>query len=139
MIILDTNVVSGAMRPLLNPVVQSWLDTQINTDLYLATTSLAELRLGIEILPEGRRRSLLASELDWLLEQVFADRVLPFDANAARAYGEVVSRARRRGRPIEIADGQIAAIATVHGFSVATRDTSPFEAARVAVINPWES
>jgi len=51
----------------------------------------------------------------------------------------IVSRARLRGRTIEMADGQIAAIAAVHGFAVATRDMGPFEAAGVAVINPWEA
>jgi len=64
---------------------------------------------------------------------------LAFDAAAAEQFGVIVSRARLRGRTIEMADGQIAAIAAVHGFAVATRDMGPFEAARVAVINPWEA
>ena len=139
MIILDTNVVSEAMKLQMSPPVQSWLNKQSAHELFLTATSLAELRLGIEILPPGKRRAFLAGVLERILERIFADRVLAFDANAARAYGEIVSRARLKGRAIGTADGQIAAIAQVHGFRVATRDTGPFEAAGVAVMNPWTS
>lgn len=138
MILLDTNVVSETMKPQMSSAVQSWLDKQDAHDLFLTATSLADLRLGIEILPQGRRQAFLASMLEGFLDRVIGERVLPFDASAARAYGEVVSRARLKGRAISSADGQIAAIAHVHGFAVATRDTGPFEAAGVAVIDPWE-
>jgi predicted nucleic acid-binding protein len=107
--------------------------------LFLASTSLAELRFGVAILPPGRRKNNLSSTLDHLLASLFQGRILAFDAAAAEEYAMIVSRARLRGRPIEIADGQIAAIAAVHGYTVTTRDTGPFEAAGVAVINPWET
>jgi predicted nucleic acid-binding protein len=139
MIILDTNVVSEAMKLQMSTAVQLWLDGQVASDLFLTATSLAELRLGIEILPPGRRRTFLAGTLERILDHVFGDQVLAFDASAARAYGEIVSRVRQKGRAISTADGQIAAIAHVYGYKVATRDTKPFEAAGVAVINPWVS
>ena len=138
MIILDTNVVSEAMKTQMNPAVLIWLDKQGPSDLYLTATSLAELRLGIEILPIGRRKAFLAGALERVVRQATGNRVLAFDMDAARMYAEIVSLARAKGLAIGIADGQIAAVAAVHGFTVATRDTSPFEAAGVGFVNPWE-
>jgi predicted nucleic acid-binding protein len=139
MIVLDTNVISEPMKPHGNPSVQSWLDRQVAETLYLTTTSLAELLLGIEILPDGKRKEGLAAALTELLAMLFGSRVLPFDQQAALAYAPVVSRARASGTTISVADGQIAAIAAMHQFTVATRDTAPFIAAGVPVINPWEA
>ncbi len=139
MIVLDTNVVSEMMKPAMNPAVQSWLDQQSAKELHLATTSLAELRLGIEMVPTGRRRLSMERTLEEILLRFIGDRLLSFDAGAAVAYALIVSNARRRGRAIDVSDGQIAAIASVHGFQVATRDTGPFEAAGLTVINPWEA
>ena len=99
--------------------------------------TLAELLYGISTLPEGRRKNALASTLDGLLE-LFGSRVLPFDAEAARCYAQLATQARAAGKGFPTPDGYIAAIAVAHGFVVATRDTSPFEAAGVPVINPWE-
>ena len=137
-LLVDTNVVSEMMHPQTHPAIGRWLDRMEAGNLILAATSLAELRFGVAILPPGRRKKNLSSTLDHLLVSLFQGRILAFDAAAAEQFGVIVSQARLRGRTIEIADGQIAAIAAVHGYSVATRDTWPFEAAGVAVINPWE-
>ena len=137
MIILDTNVVSEPMKPNGNPAVQAWLDQQTAETLYLTTTSLSELLVGIEFLPEGKRKEGLDAALNNLLEQLFGSRILPFDSQAARAYAPLIGRAKTNGCAISVADGQIAAIASVHGFSVATRDTAPFIATGVPIINPW--
>ena len=72
------------------------------------------------------------------VEAKIENRVLSFDEVAARAYASIVNRARTLGYSMPVADGQIAAVAAVHGFAVATRDTQPFEAAGVEVLNPWE-
>ena len=138
MIVLDTNVVSEPMKRNGNPAVQSWLDQQAAETLYLTTTSLSELLVGIEILPDSKRKKGLGTALSELLVILFGSRILPFDQQAAVAYAPLVSRARAGGRLISVADGQIAAIAAVHEFTVATRDTAPFLAAGVPVINPWE-
>jgi predicted nucleic acid-binding protein len=138
MILLDTNVISEPMRANGNPAVRAWLDRQVAETLYLTATSLSELLVGIEILPEGKRKEGLAAALSGLLDVLFGSRILPFDRTAAITYAPLFSRARASGRPISVADGQIAAIAAVHGFAVATRDTAPFIAAGVPVINPWE-
>ena len=137
MIILDTNVVSEPMKSGASPAVLAWLDKQAAETLYLTTTSLAELLLGIAILPGGKRKEGLDNALSDLLSYLFGPRILTFDQTAAKAYAPLISRARVSGSTIALADGQIAAIATANGFAVATRDTRPFTAAGVAVINPW--
>jgi len=137
MIVLDTNVVSEAMKPSSDPAVSAWLNEQVAETLYLSSVTLAELLYGIGTLPAGRRKDALAGTLDGLLE-LFDKRVLPFDADAARCYAQLATKARAAGKGFPTLDGYIAAIAVANGFSVATRDTSPFKAAGVAVINPWE-
>ena len=139
MIILDTNVISEPLKPQPDPRVLAWLDHQSAETLYLTTTSLSELLVGIEVLPEGRRKREMADGLRSLLSKLFAERILSFDHKAAAAYAVLVSRAAAKGFAISVADGQIAAIAAVHGFAVATRDTAPFLAVGVPIINPWES
>ena len=139
MIVLDTNVVSEPMKSNGSRSVQDWLDQQVAETLYLTATSLSELLVGVEMLPDGKRKGGLQVALGELLVMLFGARILPFDQQAAIAYASLVSRARIAGCPISVADGQIAAIAVVHGFTVATRDTAPFVAAGVPVINPWET
>jgi predicted nucleic acid-binding protein len=137
-IVLDTNVVSEPMKPGGDHRVESWLDEQLAETLYITSISLSELLLGVELLPDGKRKEGLAVALRELLETLFGDRVLPFDLQAAIMYAARISKARAVGQAISMADGQIAAIAAVHGFTVATRDTAPFVAAGVPVVNPWE-
>ncbi len=137
MILLDTNVISETMRAVPEPRVIAWLDAQAVETLYLSTISLAELLLGIAVLPDGRRKTQLELGLEDKAAALFGPRLLPFDTAAARAYADIISRARTAGRAIGVADGQIAAIAAACGLIVATRDTAPFEAAGVAVVNPW--
>ena len=137
MIVVDTNVVSEPLKPQPNTAVLTWLDRQAGPTLYLTATSLAELLVGVEKLPAGHRKAVLTGSLKPLLTKWFGPRVLPFDEAASAAYALLVGRARLQGRTISFADGQIAAIAHVHGFMVATRDRGPFESAGVGVIDPW--
>jgi len=136
-ILLDTNVVSEPMRPEPDRNVLGWLDAQAAESLYLSTVSLAELLLGIESLPVGKRRKAIAAALDNRIIALFGERIVPFDTRAAETYPRIVIRARRHGHPIAVADAQIAAIAASRQFSMATRDVAPFEAAGIPVINPW--
>ncbi len=115
----------------------AWLNGQAPETLFITATSLAELLLGLETLPAGRRRTSIEAAVLGVINRFFGSRVLPFDQEAARAYAERVGTARSAGRAIAIADGQIAAVAAVKRFSVATRDTTPLIAAGVNVINPW--
>ncbi len=137
MILLDTNVVSEPLKASGDINVLAWIDAQIIETLYLSTISLAELRFGIAVLPEGKRRDKLHSSLEQRVLPLFAGRILSFDDPASRAYATLRACARTAGQAIAPTDGYIAAIAATHGFAVATRDTSPFDAAGLAVINPW--
>lgn len=139
MIILDTNVISEPMKAKADPAVQAWLDRQADETLYLTATNLAEVLVGIECLPEGKRKRGMAAAMRELLDLLFGARILDFDREAAVAYSLLVRRAMAKGVAISVADGQIAAIAAVHNFTVATRDTAPFAAAGVRVVNPWEA
>ena len=135
MIVLDTNVVSEAMKPEPHPAVRAWLNGQATETLYLSTVTVAELLFGIGALPVGRRKDLLAQTLDGLM-RLFRDRVLPFDMDAARCYAELAVSAKTAGRGFPTPDGYIAAVASSRGFMVASRDTEPFKAANIRVINP---
>jgi len=137
MIIVDTNVLSEPLKTGGDPAVAAWLDRQDIDVLYLTTVNLAELLLGIELMPLGSRRSRLEARIGTVIGTFGEDRTLAFDARAARLFALLVARARNAGHAIGVADGQIAAIAAVHGFAVATRDTAPFIAAGVPVIDPW--
>ena len=139
MIVLDTNVISEPLKPLANPVVAAWLDRQPKETLNLCAPVLMEVLLGIALLPDGKRKRGMATAVQAMLTNLFADRFLAFEREAAVVYASLAGRASARGYSIAVADCQIAAIAAVHGFSVATRDTAPFLAAGVPVINPWES
>lgn len=136
MIVLDTNVVSEAMKPEPAAAVRDWLDAQAAETLYLSSVTVAELLFGIGALPDGRRKEKLALTLDGLLG-LFEGRILPFDTAAARCYADLAVAARQSGKGFPTPDGYIAAIATAHGFAVATRDASAFKAAGVSIIDPW--
>ncbi|TSA08142.1 MAG: type II toxin-antitoxin system VapC family toxin [Comamonadaceae bacterium] len=137
MILLDTNVLSEPLKLSGDAGVMIWIDAQIIETLFLSTISLAELRFGIAALPPGKRRDTLHSSLEQRILPLFAGRILPFDSAASQAYATLRARARAEGKAISSADGYIAATAITHGLIVATRDTSPFEAAGLNVINPW--
>lgn len=138
MILLDTNVVSEAMKPVPDDAVRAWLDEQAAETLYLSSVTIAELMFGIGALPKGKRKDKLADALDGVMK-VFADRILPFDVDAARRYADLAVKARAAGKGFPTPDGYIAAIAASKGFAVATRDTSAFDATRIEVIDPWKA
>lgn len=138
MILLDTNVVSEAIKPQPHPSVLAWLDAQAAESLFLSSITVAELLFGIGALPDGRRKVLLATRIDGLLDQ-FAARILPFDTAAAQRYADLAVEARAAGKGFPTPDGYIAAIAAAHGFTVASRDTSAFDAAGLRVIDPWSA
>ena len=136
MILLDTNIVSEAIKGEPNPSVLTWLDAQTSETLFLSSISVAELLFGVRALPAGKRKDALAVRIDRLLEE-FAGRVLPFDTVAAQRYADLAVRARAAGEGFPSPDGYIAAIAAAHGFAVASRDPSAFRAGRLMVIDPW--
>jgi toxin FitB len=136
MILLDTNVVSEAMKPEPATPVSLWLDEQVAETLYLSSVTIAELMFGIGALPSGKRQERLSAAVEGLLAY-FEGRIMPFDLAAARCYAQLAVSARAAGKGFPTPDGYIAAIAVSSGFSVATRDKSAFAAAGLKVIDPW--
>lgn len=136
MILLDINVISEVMKAKPDAAVLTWLDAQSVDTLFISSITLAELKFGIGSLPDGRRKDGLNQALQGVL-LLLEGRVLAFDTDAAQHYAELAVSARSAGKGFPSPDGYIAAIASERGFTVATRDVAPFEAARLNVINPW--
>ena len=139
MILIDTNVISELWKDEPNPDVLAWMDAQTVETLYLSAVTVAELRFGLATMPEGKRRTIYQNLLEKEVLPAFKGRVLPFDLDASQAYADLMARAKAEGKAIGKADGYIAATASACGFMVATRDISPFEAAGLKTLNPWEA
>ncbi|MCC5886005.1 MAG: type II toxin-antitoxin system VapC family toxin [Gammaproteobacteria bacterium] len=138
MIILDTNVVSEMLRPSPAATVETWLAGQDGADVYLTSISEAELRYGVAVLTDGRKRKALAAAIAGMLSEDFRDRILPFDSAAAEQYANIGAARRAAGRPISQFDCQIAAIARAHGAALATRNVGDFNGCGIDVIDPWQ-
>lgn len=138
MIVLDTNVISELWKVEPDRNVMAWIDAQIVETLYLSAITVAELRFGLATMPTGKRRKIYQGRLEGEVLPALAGRILPFDLDASRTYADIMAQAKTAGKAISNANGYIAATAAAHGFIVATRDTSPFEAAGLDIINPWE-
>ena len=137
MIILDTNVLSEPTKAKPNADVVTWLNCQPKAGLFVTTITWAELHRGVACMPQGKRQANMLRFLQGYKKDLFGPRFLNFEEATAEVYAEIMARAKASGLAIGLADGLIAAIALEHGFSVATRDVAPFEAAGVDVINPW--
>jgi len=137
MILIDTNVISELMRLHPAPAVMEWFGRQQAGALHLSAVGEAELRRGAAILPEGRRRDRLIAEIDAMVAEDFAGRVLPFDSAAAQAFAAIFADRRAAGRPISFPDCQIAATARAYGAAMATRNVADFEGCGVGLVNPW--
>jgi predicted nucleic acid-binding protein len=137
MIVLDTHVLSALMRAEAEPAVIDWLDRQAPASLSITAVTVAELLHGMARLPDERRQSRLRDAALQMLDEEFADRVLPFDEHAAVHYAALVSQRERAGRPISLADAQIAAICRQHAATLATRHRQDVEGIGVMLANPW--
>ena len=136
-VLLDTNVVSELIRKAPDPAVETWAAGHALEDLFFSAVGEAELRYGAAILPAGRRRESLVSDIHRMLSDAFDGRVLPFDSRAARAYADIAAMRRSAGRTVPPADCQIAAIARSRGMAVATRNGRDFEDIEIEVVDPW--
>lgn len=132
-------LVSELMRPAPERRVEQWLAAQPDASVFISAITEAELRYGVALLPRGRRRAALLAEIEGMLEEDFASRILPFDSLAAQAFAIIASERRGKGRPISQADAQIAAIARSRGAALATRNAPDFDGCGVALINPWQA
>ena len=138
MIVLDTNVISELARQAPDPGVLSWLDSLDISGVATTAVTAAELRYGVARLPEGHRKRELTAVIRGLLAEDFHGRVLPFDERATARYADIVTGRERIGRPIGVADAQIAAICRDAVAILATRNTADFKETGVELIDPWK-
>ncbi|MGH7098200.1 MAG: type II toxin-antitoxin system VapC family toxin [Stellaceae bacterium] len=137
MIVLDTNVVSEALRPTPSAKVLAWMRSEPLAALFTTSITEAELLYGVVLLPDGLRRRSLEAAIMQILATQFRGRILPFDSAAAREFAGIAAARRRAGRPLAEADGRIAAIARSRGASLATRNVGDFAGCGLNVIDPW--
>jgi predicted nucleic acid-binding protein len=138
MIVLDTNIVSEQYREYPDERVIDWLESLDRRQVTTTTVNIAELRMGVAIMPQGRKRKTLEALIDNTIAEIGVDRIEAFSATAAYSFGEVCGERHRKGRPIETADAMIAAICIAHGAALATRNTKDFDELGMTLINPWE-
>jgi toxin FitB len=139
MIVLDTNVLSELMRPEPHPGIIRWVAQFPSSSLFTTAVTQSELLYGLELMPEGKRRAILAAGAEEMFGRVLLGRILPFDSDAARLFAVVAAGRRKSGRPMSQPDGQIAAIARSHDATLATRNIRDFENCGIPVVNPWQS
>jgi predicted nucleic acid-binding protein len=136
-IILDTNVLSALMRATPDPAVVQWLDVQPAESIWTTSVTVIEIRTGIDLLAQGRRRTQLDEMFSDLLAADLDGRVQAFDLTSAQAAGAIAARRQREGRVVEIRDVQIAGIAASRNATLATRNTRHFEGTGVELVDPW--
>lgn len=140
MILLDTNVLSELMRPNPNNGVVKWIDAFSDEDVWISAVTVAEIRLGLALLPEGRRKLTLTNLAEEMFLEEFFEKCLPFDYQAAEVYAQIVSSRSLQGRPIAVEDAQIAAIALSGDLELATRNIRDFLGIEdLKLVNPWET
>jgi predicted nucleic acid-binding protein len=137
MILLDTNILSELMRPMPEPSVMVWIDSQNEDELWTCTIVVAEVLSGVDLMPKGRRQDQLRDKAEHMFSTLFASRIFPFDQKAARIYGAVLKSRNAIGRPVDEMDALIAATALANSASLATRNTSHFEHCGIQLVNPW--
>lgn len=136
--LLDTNVPSEFSRDRPEPGVVQWLKTQPVTSLFLSAVTIGEIRKGLVLLPQGRRRDQLETWFHTDLLSWFRNRILPVTQAIADRWGVLDGQCQLKGTPLNTADGMIAATAVEHGLTLVTRNVKDFAGLGVEVFNPWE-
>jgi predicted nucleic acid-binding protein len=137
--LLDTNCISEITRVQPEPRVLQWFNVADETLLHLSVLTLGEIRKGIAGLPQSARRSQLESWLEVELQARFSGRVLPVSAAIADRWGVLAAESKRKGRPLSVIDGLLAATALQFNFTIVSRNVNDFADTRVPVVNPWET
>lgn len=137
MILLDTNIISELMREKPNPAVIEWLDKQLSDNLFIPAIVKAEIKMGIAILDNGKRKQALL-QMSELIFSNFTNRCLPFDTETASHYAKIIAFTKKHGRPMSVEDAQIAAITVQNSAWLATRNTTDFDfLENLKLVNPW--
>lgn len=134
--LLDTCLLSEVWKPTPNEGVLDWLAASIEEELFMSVLSLGELRRGIDLLADGKKKQRLAKDYVALRSR-FSTRVLGISAVVAERWGSVGAEARRAGKRVHVVDGLIAATALVRGLTVVTRNVGDFAGTAVPVLDPW--
>jgi predicted nucleic acid-binding protein len=137
MIILDTNVLSTLMNIRPDAAVVEWLDRQPTESIWITSITVFESRLGLALLPDGRRRQSLEAAFDQILEADLCNRVLDFDSAAADAAAALAAERQRTGKSVDMRDTQIAGIAVARRATLATRNVRHFADLQVPLVDPW--
>jgi len=137
-ILLDTNIISEVMRRQPSNRVLSWLNRRSNRELFVSSITIAEICYGLRILPVGQRRKQLETQFEQFIAQGFTGRIIGFDEAGARVYAEIMGLCKEKGRPMNLPDGQIAAVARTNQLALATRNIRDFAHCEIELINPFE-
>jgi predicted nucleic acid-binding protein len=137
MIILDTNILSALMRTVPEAPVVAWLDRQAAESVWITSITLFEVRLGLALLPTGRRRQRLEVAFARLLKEDLENRVLDFDSAAAAEAASLAAERQKAGRPVDMRDTQIAGIALARRATLATRNVRHFGDLKIPIVDPW--
>lgn len=134
--LLDTNAISELVRPGGDRRVIDWIDRH-EPLLFVSIATFAEIRRGIELLGDGRRRNLLTEWIDDTVPRRFGGRILDIDRRVAYAWGTLMVRSERQGRRLDVIDGFIVATAAAHGLTLVTRNTRHFVGLDIPLFDPW--
>ena len=134
--LLDTNVVSERTKEDPAPAVMDFLNS--HDDLWLSAIVVEELELGVQILPQGRRRERLRQWLNMLLDD-YEERVSPIGRPEAERAAVLQAQARRSGGELKLSDALIAGTASVNDMVIVTRNVRDFTGLGIEIVNPWES
>lgn len=139
MILLDTNIVSEMMKPMGDGNVRRWMDSYSELDFFIATPVIAELRFGLALLPDGRKKEALTRACDTIEAEIFAGQILTFDQRAAHAFARLRAKRQALGKLLNVMDALVASIASAHAMTLATRNVADFVDLDIAVVNPFEA
>lgn len=135
--LIDTCCISELIKKNPDPHVVQWFSDQDELSLYLSVITFGELRKGIEKLPESKRRELLTRWVNQDLKERFQQRILDISIKEVNAWGSILAKAEKVGRPVSAIDALIAATAKVHDLTVVTRNEKDLAATGVEILNPW--
>ncbi len=139
MIVLDTNVISELMRPAPAPAVVAWLDTQPAASIWTTSICVFEIRFGLRLMDDGKRRQALEERFGQVLQEDLVGRVLVFDATAAAAAADIAGRNQPQGINLDFRDLLIAGTVATRRATLATRNTRHFTHAGIDLIDPWKT
>lgn len=138
MILLDTNVFSELMRKDPDEAVVSWINRQPRLSVWISSISVFEIRFGLQSKPSGKQREHLISIFEEVHTRVIENRVVAFDADAAREAADLMAVRNKTGFSVDLRDMMIAGIALSRHAAIATRNTRHFQDLKVPVVNPWQ-